>query len=201
MDPIKQNLKIIQGSTFRFPFYWYSDVEVVKTITGVTRGYPTVFACAAHGLPTNSSVPSSLLNIGDWIDTGLEKSDRLYVTRVDDDSFSVNVNSAEEDAYSGTDGRLVYNAPMDLSVGWEARMQIRASVDDATVIEEFTSGASDIDLDAEGLIEPVLTDAQTDALDFSTTVYDIELEETATGDVTRVAEGKVTLSKQVTRTP
>lgn len=197
MEPISQDLKIIQGATFRWPFYWYSDTEVVKTITSVSRGYPSTFTAVAHGLPA-SAVPASILNVGDWIDTGLAKADRVYVTKTGADDFKVEVNSAEESAYSGSAGRLVYNEPMNLAAGWTARMHVRESRDATDILQAFTSAGTSIELGSDGRIELVLDDADTNDLDFASAVYDLELEDSS-GNVYRVAQGKVTLSPQVTR--
>lgn len=199
MEPIKQNLTIRQGATFEWPFYWYSDTEVVKNITAVSLTYPAVLTVVGHGLPA-SPVPATILNVGDWLDSpSLELRDRLYVTKVATDTVSVKVDGTGEDAYTGSAGRLVYNAPMDLSSGWTARMQIRETVDSTTVIEEFTSAAGDITLGADGLVEITLSATAADALTVESAVYDLELVNTATGKVYPIANGKVTLKLQVTR--
>lgn len=188
---------ILQGATFRFPFYWYGDTEVVKTITALTRGYPSVFAAAGHGLPA-SAVPALIVNVGSWIDTGLDQERAIYVTKMDDDTFRVAKNSAEEDAYTGTAGRLIYKEPVNLASGWSARMDVRESVDSETVIQSFSTADDTIVLGSDGLIELVLGPTDTDALTFSSGVYDLELED-EDGAVFRVAKGKVSLSPQVTR--
>jgi hypothetical protein len=198
MDPKKVNLKIYQGATFRHKFYWYSDVEVSKTITAVTRSYPTVLTAASHGLPA-SDIPVAILGVGDWLNTpSAEFDDRIYGTKIDTNTLSVKVNGIGQAAYSGSSGRLVYNEPMELAAGWTARMHIRASIDDTDPLVTFTSTDGDIVLGDDGGIEPVLTDDATDLLDFDSAVYDLELEEDLTGETTRIAEGKVSLFRQVT---
>ncbi len=198
--PTKVNLTIYQGATFKWPFYWYSDVEVPVVITAVARTYPTIITAAGHALP-DSAVPAAILNVGDWLDTAsTAPSDRVYVTKIDTDNCSVKINGAGQPAYSGTAGRLVYNAPMDLTT-WTGRLQIRASIDDDTVIEEFTTEDGRMSLGADGLIQLLLSDTDTDALSFDPSVYDLEVVNPGNGEVTRLAYGTVTLSPQVTRTP
>lgn len=201
MIPIKQDLTIYQGSSWEYDFYWYSDTEVVKAITAATLSYPTVLEAIGHGIPAGTKVPVSILDVGDWINTGLEKDSRIYAERVDDDNLSVLIDGTGEDTYTGSAGRLVYNTPMDLTVGWDARMQLRASLADDTVIIERLNTDGTITLGVDGLIKPEMSDAETDLLDFASCVYDLEMVNTLTSEVVRVAYGKAKLSKQVTRTP
>ena len=197
MKPTKANLTIYQGATFRWPFYWYSETEVSKTISAVDTTYPTLLTVTSHGLPT-SDVPVAIFGVASWINSkSTALADRIYATKVDANTVSVKVNGIGQEEYSGTEGRLVYNSPVNLSSGWVARMHIRESVDAATVIQEFTDTDGQITLGSDGLVELVLTEAETDLLDFSSGVYDLELESGA-GEVVRIAEGKVTLKKQVT---
>lgn len=199
MDPKKVNLKIYQGATFKWLFYWYSDTEVVTAITAVSLTYPAAITAAAHGLPT-SDVPATIIGVPDWLKSpSLDHADRSYVTKTGTNTCTVKVDGTDQEAYDGSGGRLIYNAPIDLSSGWTARMQIRASIDDTTVISSFTSASGSIVLGADGLIELKLSATATDLLDFTSAVYDLELVETGSTEVNRVAAGKVTLIKQVTR--
>lgn len=190
---------ILQGATFRFPFYWYGDTEIVKTITALTRGYPSVFAAAGHGLPA-SAVPALIVNVGSWIDTGLDQERAIYVTKVDDDTFRVAQNSAEEDAYTGTAGRLIYKEPVNLASGWTARMHIREAVDADNILVTFTSEDDTIELGSDGRIELVLGAEDLADAEWTSGVFDLEVEDDD-GNVYRVAQGKVALSPQVTRQP
>lgn len=196
MTPKNVPLTIYQGSTFRHPFYWYAEDEVVKTITAISRTYPTLITAAAHGLPT-TAVPASIIGVPDWLATGLKLTDRHYATKVSTDTFSVPIDGTDQDAYDGVGGRLIYNAPMALGSGWTARMQIRASADDATVLAEFTDVAG-ITLGDDGSIVVEGADDVTLLLDFTSAVYDLELED-VDGITYRVAEGRVTLSTHVTK--
>lgn len=197
MTPKKQNLTILQGATFSWPFFWYSDVENSITITAITASYPTTIAAPGHGM-ADGKTPVALLGVPDWLKTAsAAPADRIYATKLDTDTCTVPVNGIDQDAYTGTAGRLVFNSPMDLSV-FDARMQIRASIDDDTVIEEFTVSDGHITLGTDGSVLLSLTDTITAALDFDTAVYDLELISNA-GEVSRIATGNVTLSKEVTR--
>ncbi len=102
-------------------------------------------------------------------------------------------------------------SPVDLS-GYTARMQIRPSVDSTTTYLSITSvTASDgtgLNLTPQsgsvtlprtsGSIGLFISAVSSSALTFSEGVYDIELQ-SSTGIVTRLLEGMVKLSKEVTR--
>lgn len=87
-------------------------------------------------------------------------------------------------------------APVDLS-GYTARMQMRPSVSSDTVLLNLTTENGGITLGgALGTITLHFTAAQTSALTKGG-VYDIEV--VTGGDVTRLIQGAISLSKEVTR--
>lgn len=90
-------------------------------------------------------------------------------------------------------------AAIDLT-GATARMQIRAALADETALIELTeANGRALVTDAEnGKITLLITAEDTAALDFTKGVYDMEIEY-SDGTVDRVLEGKVKLSKEVTR--
>jgi hypothetical protein len=83
--------------------------------------------------------------------------------------------------------------------GYSARMQIRASIDSTSTLLSATNANGQLVITAaQGKVTLTLTATETAALDFSTGVYDLELVSGA-GVVTRLVEGSVTLSKEVTK--
>jgi len=102
-------------------------------------------------------------------------------------------------------------SPVDLS-GYTARMQIRPSVDSTTTYLSITnvtaSDGTGLNLTPQsgsvtlprtsGSIGLFISAASSSALTFSEGVYDIELQ-SQSGIVTRLLEGIVKLSKEVTR--
>lgn len=95
------------------------------------------------------------------------------------------------------DGNLI-----DLT-GYTIRSQVRPYLSSSTVIFEMNSatpasGVSFAALDASGEIEVTLTANFTAALSFDAAVYDMEAV-SPSGEVTRLLEGGVYLSKEVTR--
>lgn len=77
-----------------------------------------------------------------------------------------------------------------------ARLQARVRPGDAPVIDLIDGSGITLDEEA-GTITVLLTDEQTEALDFLEARYDLELE-SAGGEVTRLLEGRVVLSPEVT---
>lgn len=88
--------------------------------------------------------------------------------------------------------------PYDLT-GYVARMQLRRSLSDTTVLLEATTTNGYIVLGTTGgTVDVSIPAAVTAALNFVDGVYDIELESGA-GIVKRLIQGAVELSKEVTR--
>jgi hypothetical protein len=82
-----------------------------------------------------------------------------------------------------------------------ARMQIRKTKISNTVEAELSTDNGKITFDApNGIITLSLGATETDTFDFSNGVYDLELYKTAdSDDVTRLVEGIVTISNNITR--
>ncbi len=84
--------------------------------------------------------------------------------------------------------------------GYKARMQIRPEIDSSAVLAELTTenGGILIEAPTTGTFVLYLDDVITAALEFDQAVYDVEMI-APNGDVTRVMQGVVTLSREVTR--
>lgn len=83
--------------------------------------------------------------------------------------------------------------------GYTARMQIRKTVDATTIILTLTTENGRITVGgANGLITLLVSAADTAALTTFCGVYDLEVI-SPTGVVTRLLEGQVEISKEVTR--
>ncbi|MDG9992339.1 hypothetical protein [Acinetobacter ursingii] len=84
--------------------------------------------------------------------------------------------------------------------GFEARMQLRQPIDSPTIIHELTTANGGITFTdpSTGKFELFISNIDTAGFNFSTCVYDLEMVAPNT-DVTRLIEGTITLSKEVTR--
>ena len=88
--------------------------------------------------------------------------------------------------------------PIDIT-NYTGRMQVRESKDATVILVELTTVNGRITIGgANGEIDLEIDATTTAALTFSSAVYDLELEDTG-GIVTRLVEGKVKLSFEVTR--
>ena len=85
--------------------------------------------------------------------------------------------------------------PFNLT-GYTGRSQIRKHYDDSNVIISFSVAIPSPQKD--GKIVMSLTDEQTASLPIINGVYDLEIE-SSTGEVSRILQGKVTISPEVTR--
>lgn len=89
---------------------------------------------------------------------------------------------------------------------WQARMQVRESIDAEEVLISLDSEpeanpeglAGTISLTHEGEVQLYIDHETTAKLDFESAVYDLELI-SPSDDVRRLVAGKVTLSREVTR--
>lgn len=89
--------------------------------------------------------------------------------------------------------------PINLT-GWDAEMQARPRVDAELLLFALSVGNGITLGDAEGTIQIQMDAEETSALDFDRGVYNLELI-SPPGQVTRLLEGTVRLSKEVTREP
>lgn len=80
--------------------------------------------------------------------------------------------------------------------GYSARMQVRKRARDEDVLADWSSKLTLGG--ALGTITFLLTDAETAAIAFKQGVYDLEIE-SGGGETTRLLEGAVTVSEEVTR--
>lgn len=87
---------------------------------------------------------------------------------------------------------------MDLT-GYVARMQIRKTIESPHILLELTTENTRITITPlTGRLDLVIGATDTAGLDFTTAVYDLEMESLA-GEVTRLVRGSVTLIAEVTR--
>ena len=99
--------------------------------------------------------------------------------------------------YKNSDG-----TPISLA-GHAVRMQLRTSISSTTKIIDLTEtqGTNDsvitVGGDGNNEITIVITAVDTAAMSFDTAVYDLEIE--SSNIVTRLLQGKIKLSKEVTR--
>ncbi len=192
--PVKLNLKVYQGATFRETLRWESGTKVYKPISGITKTAPVVITATAHGIPAGwRAKVSNVLGM-----TEINSGDNYYtITEVAANTVTINAVNAFgfKDYISG--GVLEYNQPVELA-GLTGRMQIRGKITDAEYILELTTENGGIIIDDTAkTITIVLTAVQTAALTFASAVYSLEL--VSGSEVTPFLNGSISLEKEVTR--
>lgn len=194
-SPAKVNFKLYQGSTFNEVLRWESSVKSYKPITAITKAAPVVITSTAHGIPAEWRVRfTNILGM-----TDLNNSETYYkVTSTTVNNITISdINSLGfKDYISG--GVIEYNTPVDLT-GYTARMQIRATIDSTTIIQELTTsnGAIIINNTTKTITLNIPAEV-TAAYTFSTAVYSLEMISSG-GQVTPFCGGTITLVKEVTR--
>ena len=88
--------------------------------------------------------------------------------------------------------------PIDLT-GCMARMQVRSEIESAAVLLELTTGNGGIAIDGPaGKLTLYISPADTASATWESGVWDLEVEHPS-GDVTRLVQGSISVSPEVTR--
>ncbi len=113
-------------------------------------------------------------------------------------AFSYNLIVNQGETFQRTFTYKSGGSVVDLSTH-SGRMQIRNTYDSPAALVDLTSGAGDITLDATGKIVITIASSVTTALVAPDTgVYDLEII-TSGGVVTRLVQGTVSITPEVTR--
>lgn len=192
---------IKQGATFNPVLKYSVPAFTVKTITGVTQSGQAVVTATAHGLPVDWPVwivgVAGMSQINHLSADLSEPEKSYYAYVVDANTLRLNLDASRFDAYT-SGGELLYHAPVNLT-GYTARMQIRRSKTASTTVASLTTENSRIALGGtSGTITFSMSATDTALLEPSQYVYDLEVE-SAGGVVTRLLEGLVVVSGEVTR--
>lgn len=194
--PEKINFKMYQGSTFNEVIHWESAIKGYKAISSITKAAPVVITSAAHGITNGWRFKvANVLGM-----TELNSKDGEWYIASDKTSDTVSINSINSLGYKDytSGGVLEYNIPVNLT-GYSARMQLRAKIDSATIIDEYTNLNGKIVIDATNNSITILVSAlDTSQYNFSSCIYSLEME-SGTGVVTQIATGTIALIKEVTR--
>jgi len=197
MQPAKINYKIYQGSTFQETFRWESETKVYVPIQAIAKSAPCVVTTTTpHNLPVGWRF--RVVGAGGMKEINSATEDYHLSTLIPTaTSIEINqVNSLNYNTYT-SGGVVEFNQPVSLS-GFAARMQIRETVDSATIIHEATTQNTQISLDnTTKTIQITLLANVTQNFTFSTAVYSLELYNG--NNVIPFITGNLTLVQEVTR--
>ncbi len=176
------NTTIDQGADWYITFIYKQPAE----ITNVTANGTTVTYTAVNGFTAGQTVS---------ID-GVQP----YIYNLQ----NVTVNTASTSQFTVTNGATgiyinggIATAPVNIT-NYTAALQLRSLPSDATAVLSLTTASGITITGASGTIDVHATAAQTRAIDEGPYYYDLEIT-SDTGIVTRVAQGQVIVSAEVTR--
>jgi hypothetical protein len=180
---VTYNTTMDQGADWYITFIYKQPAE----ITGITANGTTVNFTAVNGFAAAQTVS---------IDGVLPPQYNLQ---------NVTIASASASNFTVTNGATgiyisggIATAPVNV-VGYTARMQLRSLPSDADAVLTLTSAAGQIAVTgASGQFAVHATAAQTGNIDEGTYYYDIEITSQA-GIVTRLAQGQIVVTPEVTR--
>jgi len=198
MTPLYE-LSMEQGASWYCTVNWYGGGVFRAPIEEITPGYPTIIRVSEHNVPVSSPSPmiiSGVLGaeILNSADTAIE-----LVNRMDADTLTIGISTVACEWVPGT-GEVTHHLPTVLSSGFTGRCQLRKSWNSSVVIAEMTTENGGMVLEGDdGSIRLIQTAAETAALNFTKAYGDVEVIETASGEVTRVFRIAVTFDREYTK--
>jgi len=197
MQPAKINYKVYQGSTFEESYRWETQTKVYVPISAITKAAPCVITTSSnHVLPVGWRF--QVTGVSGMKDINTVGDQYYLATATTNNSITINqINSSSYGAYT-SGGVVEYNQPVDLT-NYSARMQIRETLDSATVIHEASTTNNQIVVDnVYKTITINIPASVTQNFTFATAVYSLELY-TSIGRVVPFLTGNMTLVQEVTR--
>jgi hypothetical protein len=176
------NTTIDQGANWFITFIYKQPA----TITNITGNGTTVTYTATNGFTSGQIIDV------DGVLPGVYNLQNVAVNTATTSAFTV-TNPATGIYISGGLATGAVNI-----TDYTAALQIRSLPQDATAVLSLTSSAGITITGATGTIAVTATAAQTGNIDEGPYYYDLEIT-SPTGVVTRVAQGQVVVSAQVTR--
>lgn len=179
---VSYNTTIDQGADWYITFIYNQPAE----ITNITANGTTITVTAVNGFTAGQTASISGVNPSQY--------NIQNFTVVSPTSSSFQITNGATGTYIS--GGLAY-APVNLT-GYTAALQLRSLPSDPTAVLSLTT-ASGITITAlTGQIDIHATAAQTTNIDEGTYYYDLEITSVG-GIVTRIAQGQVVVSAEVTR--
>lgn len=196
-QPAKLNYKVYQGSTFQEIYRWESSTKVYTPITSITKTAPCqIITSSATNIPVGWRF--RVTGAGGMKEINTSDTNYYIPTEVSGTTITINsINSTQFAAYT-SGGILEYNQPVNL-IGYQARMQIRETVESSTIIYEATTQGGQILLDnIQKTITLTIPASATQQFTFETAVYSVELFN-GPGQVVPFLAGNLVLIPEVTR--
>lgn len=199
-QPAKLNYKVYQGSTFQETYRWESQTKVYVPISTISKSAPCVITTqTATDLPVGWRF--RVTGVGGMKEINTISEDNYYIaTAINVGKTQITINQVNSNSYTTytSGGTIEYNDWV-LLTDYQARMQIRETVDSSTVIYEATTANNRIVIDnVYKTITLNIPATVTAGFSFETAVYSMELFK-SNGEVTPFIEGNLVLVKEITR--
>ena len=197
---LQYDLELRRGQTARIPVRWESEPWQYAAIASISRTAPVRITTAdPHAIPEGWRCAvvdaQGITNLNAVMP--LRDADLRRATVVSDTLIEFNeVSSAGWGTHRANTGYLAWRTPKDLA-GYAARMQIKDRIG-GTVLHELTTENDGISINVtEKVIELYISDEDAEAWTWASGVYDLEMV-SASGEVTALLEGAVTVGDEVT---
>lgn len=199
-QPAKLNYKVYQGSTFQETYRWESQTKVYVPIETISKSAPCVITTqSATDLPIGWRF--RVTGVAGMKEINTNNEDSYYIaTSINQPKTQITINQVNSTGFTTytSGGILEYNDWVNIQ-SYSARMQIRETIDSATVIYQATSAAGQIVLDnTYKTITITIPASATQNFGFETAVYSVELF-TQAGEVIPFIEGNLVLIREITR--
>lgn len=195
-----EDIVLDQGSSTIMVLRWENpDRLIYRPITALATSSPATLVVPNHGLVDGWSAA-----VTGW-DNAVGLTAEFDQPRVGDfkrvrvlDSDTIEFNSVDGSAWRTSPpatARVRYYEPVSL-IGCSANMQVRSSVASSAPLLSLSSLSGGIVFDTA---LHTITVNFPEAINWSTGVYDLEVTN-GSGKVTRILQGRITVSKEITRT-
>lgn len=206
-----KDLEIKQGKTFSLVLRWETEPIIRKAITGISLVYGAPrLTVAGHGCKAGWRAAVTMVKGMTQINAKNNPpraDDYHQATVIDADTVEFNditpVDDAGREWSAWTEGGfLLYNTPVDLT-GFTARMKVKDKIVGGTVLASTDALDSPKNVltiaidEAAHTITLSIPATATDDFAWTKGVYDLEMV-SATGVVTGILSGKVSVVKEVT---
>ena len=195
------DLAIRRGSTFTLSLRWEKEPWLYAAIVGIAQAAPARLTTAAHTIPDGWRV--AVLDARGLTQLNATNSppkdkDMRRATVVSSTVVEFNdVSAAAFPQHTPSTGYLAWLTPQSL-LGYTARMQVKDRAGGTALLSLTSDIGGGIELDDTGkVIEITVTAAQTEAFDWTSGAYDLELVSPG-GVVTALLEGNVAVTAEIT---
>lgn len=199
MTPGKANFTIYKGSAFRKSLRWEGSTLVYKSITAVTALSPITLTVPNHGIPNGwrfyiQSV-KGMTQLNAKKSPAAESDFHKAVVNTTDSITIPNSNGLDYGTYTAS-GVIAYYTPQDLSFYNLSRFVVKDKVGGTELLR--VSGGSNIVVDTvNNKIDLFLSAVDTAAITWTKGVYELELEDSVSGEVVKLLTGSIKIVQEI----